>query len=192
LKIYEPAVAEIDLATAEMSKYNSKVDRKLSDMHGLYQDVEATDKMLETGDPVTYIYYALEQPSEVGQLTFGTTIIYPGKVGDEYFMTKGHLHEKENYSEIYVCVAGKGILLMQTRQGGVKWVTLTRGDSLYIPPHWAHRSVNIGDDNFAYIYVLPADSGHHFDTIVEKGFAKLVVEKDGKPAVVDNPNHIPW
>jgi len=33
--------------------------------------------------------------------------------------------------------------------------------------------------------VYPGNAGHDYDTIVEEGFRKRIVEIDGKPAIVD-------
>ena len=29
-----------------------------------------------------------------GDLVFGTSVMKPGRVGDEFFLTRGHLHQK--------------------------------------------------------------------------------------------------
>ena len=57
-------------------------------MKGMYADDAAFDKMLEGGnDPLVYEFYEMGAPELPGDLAFGTSITYPGKVGDEYFMT---------------------------------------------------------------------------------------------------------
>jgi glucose-6-phosphate isomerase len=51
--------------------------------------------------------------------------------------------------------------------------------------------MNIGSDNFVFLAVYPADAGYDYNTIAERGFAGLVVERDGKMQVVDNPRYLP-
>jgi glucose-6-phosphate isomerase len=36
-------------------------------------------------------------------------------------------------------------------------------------------------------FVFRADAGHNYKTIETKGFRKLIIEKDGKPIIIDNP-----
>ena len=42
-------------------------------------------------DPVIYEVYECKTKG----LNFATTVIFPGKVENEYFMTKGHIHKKK-------------------------------------------------------------------------------------------------
>ncbi|MBA7480339.1 hypothetical protein KAR91_72630 [Candidatus Pacearchaeota archaeon] len=53
-------------------------------------------------------------PLNPGQLQHCITLIYPGTVGDEFFMTKDHYHKNINSSELYLCVKGEGILNLET------------------------------------------------------------------------------
>ncbi len=48
--------------------------------------------------------------------------------------------------------------------------------------------MNVGrSEDLVMLYVYPADAGHDYGTIESRGFRKLVVERDGKPALIDNP-----
>ena len=58
-----------------------------------------------------------DTPDEAPHLRFGTTVIYPGKVGEEFFMTKGHFHAQERTPEVYFCLRGHGCFVMETREG---------------------------------------------------------------------------
>lgn len=162
--------------------------RMLSDMKGMYLDNKALERILEKGDLCIYEFYELGIPEKSNELAFGTTIINPGKVGDEYYMTKGHFHEKLETAEIYYCTKGHGYLLMEDLDGNVELQEMTPGVSVYIPPNFAHRSINISDSEpFIMFFVFRADAGHDYKTIETKGYRKLVIEKDGKPKIIDNP-----
>ena len=65
---------------------------------------------------------------------------------------------------------------------------LTAGQVVYVPKRYAHRSVCVGkNEPLVTFYVFRADAGHDYGSIETKGFRKLMVERDGKPAVIDNP-----
>ena len=65
---------------------------------------------------------------------------------------------------------------------------MKKGDALYVPGRWAHRSINISaDEDFVMFFAFPGHAGHDYGTIETKGFRKLLVERDGKPTLIDNP-----
>jgi glucose-6-phosphate isomerase len=161
--------------------------RHLSQMRGTYQDLRATDAMIAAGDPLLYQVYDADIPDATPHLLFGTTVIYPGRVGSEYSMTKGHYHAVEHTAEVYYCLKGRGIILMETRGHEVAAQHVERGQAVYIPPGWAHRSVNVGDDEFVFFFAYPGGAGHDYEAFEGLGFRNIVVERDGKPSIVPNP-----
>jgi glucose-6-phosphate isomerase len=164
------------------------IKRMLSDMKGMYLDDAKLDEMLAKQDRIIYEFYNMGMPDDPSELAFGTTILYPGKVGDEYFMTKGHFHERLDTAEIYYCTKGHGYLLMENPEGDVELQEMTAGICVYVPPKFAHRSINISDkEPFIMFFVFRADAGHDYKTIETKGFRKLIVEKAGKPEIINNP-----
>ena len=171
-----------------LSPSRKSTRRMLSNMSGMYLDNTAQEKILEKDDVCVYEFYELGIPEKPSELAFGTTILYPGKVGNEYFMTKGHFHEKLETAEIYYCTKGHGYLLMEDLEGKVEIQEMTSGISVYVPPNFAHRSINISKiEPFIMFFVFRADAGHDYKTIETKGFRKLVIEKDEKPIIIDNP-----
>jgi glucose-6-phosphate isomerase len=82
---------------------------------------------------------------------------------------------------------GEGIMLMQTKDGQSSSLPLKPDHIIYVPPFWAHRTINVGEKKLTFFFVYPSDSGHDYGTIREKGFAKMVIEEKGKPKIVDNP-----
>jgi glucose-6-phosphate isomerase len=78
-------------------------------------------------------------------------------------------------------------MMMETPEGEWAAVELTPGKVLYVPPRWAHRSINVGKDDLITFFIYPGDAGHDYGTIEAKGFRKLMVERDGKPTIIDNP-----
>ena len=164
------------------------IRRPLSKMAGMYHDDAAFAAMVAAGDPLVYEFHDVGLPEQESDIAFGTSITYAGKVGDEYFMTKGHFHTILATAEIYYCLQGHGYLLMENPAGDWEARELTAGAAVYVPACYAHRSINIDPANpLITFFAFRADAGHDYGTIETKGFRKLIVERDGKPAIVDNP-----
>ena len=162
--------------------------RYVSNMVAQFADRAAAEEIVNNGDQPIYAFYELNDiPETDGDLKFGTSIVYPGKVGDEYFMTKGHFHTLLETGEVYYCLAGEGAMLMETPEGEVSLVPMRPGEAVYVPPRWAHRSINTGSQTLVTFFVFRSDAGHDYGTIEQKGYRKLVVERDGKPTMIDNP-----
>jgi len=156
-------------------------------MKGMYADDAVLNEILKNEDPLVYEFYELDLPNTSGELLFGTSIVYPGKVGNEYYMTKGHFHTILETSEVYYCLSGKGYMLMENPEGDWDAQELSPGKALYVPPRFAHRSVNTGQEPLVTFFVFRADAGHDYGTIETKGFRKLIVENAGRTEIIDNP-----
>jgi len=173
------------------SYYDNHIKRNLSKMSGQYLDQDALEKDLVDDDSLLYEVYELKRPEVAGEILHGISIIHPGKVGDEYYMTKGHYHTVLETAEIYYTLSGNGYMVMETPEGDWAVESLKAGSILYVPPRWAHRSVNIDPEkDLVMFFAYPGDAGHDYGTIETQGFRKLVVEQEGKPEIVDNPRWI--
>jgi glucose-6-phosphate isomerase len=182
-----PSIFEIDLAAVTMSPYDHHIQRRLSSMQNQFNDLRAYQRMLEVEDVLLYEVYASQRPELVGELLHGISIVHPGKVGDEYYMTKGHFHSVLETAEAYYCLKGRGFMVMENPEGEWSVEALVSGRVLYVPPRWAHRSVNTGTDDLVTFFVYPGHAGHDYGTIEKQGFRKLVVERGGQARIVDNP-----
>lgn len=171
-----------------LSKMVETGKRYLSQMRGMFADDEAFDKLMEEGDRMVYEFHGLPIPEQEGDLSFGCSIVKPGKVGDEYYMTKGHFHTKLETGEVYYCMSGHGYMLMENPEGDWLAEELLPGHATYVPRRYAHRSINVDPQNdLVTFFVYAADAGHDYGTIETKGYRKLLVERDGKPTIIDNP-----
>ncbi len=184
----EPFASLINFETGLLERYDNKLERKLTDLQGMFSDESAYKEALAKENSVLYEVYEKEVPIESGQLAHAVTILHPGQIGDEYYMTKGHFHEIEDTAELYLGIQGQGGIIMQDKSGKTSYIDMKPGTLVYVSPFWAHRTVNTGSDIFSFLAIYPAEAGHDYGTIIEKGFAKLVVEQDGKPTLIDNPN----
>ena len=158
--------------------------RRASDLVGYAADAEALRRLIDSGDPPIYETHEALVPEAAGHLMYGVTVIYPGRIGDEYYMTKGHYHARRQTAEIYLGLQGQGYLLMEDEGGRFQAAPVEAGAVVYVPPGWAHRSVNTGPTPLAMFYVFPADAGHDYAAIEEKGFSHVIVERDGRPAIL--------
>lgn len=187
MDLTRPFTMYFDKSTGITEHLDKMTTRRLSDMRGMYLDEEALEQMVKQQDRVVYNFAELGMEETPENLLFGTSITYPGKVGNEYFMTKGHFHTRLELSEVYYCLNGQGVMVMETPEGDTEIVELKPGLSLFVPGRWAHRSVNTGADPLVTFFVFRADAGHDYGTIETKGFRKLVIEREGRPVVIDNP-----
>lgn len=181
-------VIDFDLETG-LSKTVDTGKRYLSAMKGMFNDQEAFDKLLEHCDPMVYEFHGIPIKENPGDFAFGCSILNPGKVGDEYYFTKGHFHTIVDTAEVYYCLKGHGYMLLENQEGDWRALELTPGGACYVPKGYAHRSINVSnDEQLITFFVYRADAGHNYGTIETKGYRKLLVEKDGVPTVIDNPN----
>ncbi len=175
-----------------LSDYDNRIIRKLSAMIGQYLDLDAQNALLEKDDPILYEVYEVQRPKVAGELFHGLSIVHPGKVGDEYFMTKGHFHSVLNTAEVYHILNGEGYMVMETPEGEWSVEKLQAGTVLYVPPRWAHRSINTSPvEDLVMFFIYPGDAGHDYGSIEKQGFRKLIIEFEGKPKIYDNPRWLP-
>ncbi len=183
-----PFTFDVSIADAILSEYDNHIERRLSAMKGQFLDAGAFQALLAQDDALLYEVYEIKRPEIAGELLNGLSIVHPGKVGDEYYMTKGHFHTVLETAEVYYCLKGEGVMVMETPEGEWSVEPLRPNAVLYVPPRWAHRSVNTSPfEDLVTFFVYPGNAGHDYGTIETQGFRKLVVEREGAPAIVDNP-----
>jgi glucose-6-phosphate isomerase len=183
-----PQGVRIDGITGDVSPATHRYQKSLSDLRGFFHDDGALDRMIaESGDAI--VYEVIDYRKMESDLCFGTTIMSPGKVGDEYFMTRGHFHLRRECGEAYYTQSGEGLLLLESRAGETRTVEMKPGVCAFIPPDWAHRSINTGPDRLVFAWFCATDAGHDYGAILDKGMRKLLLYRDGSPTLSDNPNY---
>jgi len=177
-----PFSVDIDIDQGLLLNATGHLVRKASAMRGHYADADALAKLIAEGDdPVHYEVFEVPVPDEPGQLMYCISTLQPGRVGEECFMTKGHYHTMVETAEIYLCLRGEGLMLMKTADGQCASEPMTRGKMVYVPPYWAHRSVNTGDDEpLVSFCVYPGKAGHNYGDIECEGFPKRVFKRGGE------------
>lgn len=161
------------------------VARTIRDLKGIFHDKDAWSVL--SPDAIVYeVKSFLPVPERTpGGLYFGVTSLYPGKVGNEYFMTKGHFHACADRAEYYWGLEGEGMLLLMDEQRHVWAERMCPGSLHYIPGRVAHRVANTGSRLLSFAACWPSDAGHNYAEIAQNGFAGRLVENNGIPKLMD-------
>ncbi len=170
---------------------------------GSIRDLEGNKSVLKDPqasgpDPVYWVFPELSENGKWANMT----VIVPGRYGDEYPKTFGHYHGID-VNETYHLVEGDGILQLQSKfidekgewvKDKVKEVYLVRfkpGEEVLITPKWGHSWSNVGE-----LPLLSFDdwrAGHkptdYEDIKVLQGLAYYLIEENGEPKAVANPNY---
>jgi len=183
-QILHPWAVDIDLLDGAMSQPDNHVVRKTSDMRGYYADEAALERLIaEQDDPLHYEVFEKTVPLEQGHLMLCISKLQPGVVGEECFMTKGHYHTVSGTAEVYLCIRGRGLMLMKTAGGECAAEPMAPGRMVYVPPHWAHRSINTGGEPLVSFCVYPAEAGHNYGDIATEGFPKRVYLRERREVI---------
>jgi glucose-6-phosphate isomerase len=147
------------------------------------------DEQTRSGMDAAQVMYALEYWKPVpdgteGGLFWGNSTVFPGMVGDEYFMTRGHFHAKRDRAEFYSTASGTGMLVMMDEQRRATVQEMGAGSTHYIPGKIAHRVVNTGAVPLTFLACWPSDAGYDYAAIDEQGFSVRVLRRSGIPEVV--------
>ena len=163
-----------------------RVVRRLSDLRGVFADTDAYEKALAGDDPVIYTVHSIEPAGGQGDLHYGIGTLMPGRIGDEYYMTKGHLHSWRPAAEVYIGLSGSGVMLLEHEKTGDSiLLPLEHNGLVYVPGYTAHRTINTGSTALTYIGVFPAQAGHDYAAIAERNFSKVVAERSGRAKMMD-------
>lgn len=178
LSRFDPATGEIDGVKA--------TQRNLSDLRGCFANEGAFEAALAQGNPLLYRVGSIEPARGAGDLHYGAGILMPGKIGKEYFMTKGHLHAWRDAAEIYIGLTGEGVMLLEDEATGEsRMVPLKPHHAVYVPGSTAHRTMNTGSVPLTYLGIYPAAAGHDYGAIARKNFRCVVVERNGQPVMLE-------
>ena len=136
---------------------NFKDLKKLKDrvMVRKYKDMSESFKTKIKLNPVLYKVYI----KDFGNFETGLTVIYPGKIGNQFYMTKGHRHVKP-INEIYILINGSGKLLVKDKK--LKTIYLKKNKIYNIPGNSGHRLVNTGKTELEVLTIYSKDAGHDY------------------------------
>ena len=190
---FQPPRCVVDVRTGTLRGATRRYEKRLSDLDGIYADEAAFAALLRNGDPLVYAVEDLKPSATAGDMIFGVTRMVAGKVGDEYFVTRGHIHATANRPEIYYGESGSGLMLLESPEGEIRIIEIGPRAVCYVPPYWIHRSVNVGCDDLVMTFAYPADSGQDYGIIAASGGMRqrIVDDREGGWHAVDNPHYRP-
>ena len=172
----EPMALTMDVSRGALAPEGPTLSRRMTDLEGLFADREEWESACATGDPVVYEVISSPVPEVPRELPQSITTIHPGTCGGEFYMTKGHQHP-DPQGEIYLGLEGTGGLLMFDGTD-TRWIDMQPGTIGYIPPGWAHRSINTGSTPYRFLAVYPGSAGHDYGWVLEHGMGHRVI-RDG-------------
>jgi len=139
--------------------------RTLSDLGNYY----ANKNEIVFGSEIVYETYTLPNGRNPDVLV-ATTVLHPGRVGNEFWMTRGHFHIDPSRGENCVTLSGNGVMLLANRSGEHMVENMAPGDVLSIDGEWAHRAVNVGVEPLIFLVSWMSDCGHDYESIERDGF----------------------
>ena len=158
--------------------------RTLGQLSGIFANEQAWKKM----DPATIVYrvqaWCPVPEGTEGGLFWGTTVIEPGRVDAEYFMTHGHFHLKRDRTEYYGVIEGEGALILMDEKRRTWMERMSAGSLHFLPPNTAHRVVNIASVPLRFVACWPSDAGHDYESIRKHGFGARLLQVEGEATLV--------
>lgn len=174
-------------------------DRPHDKMKEVLMNPEATGPQIH--------YYMIRGGKDKKNITVWET----DTVGGEYIKTYGHYHVGK-IDETYHVVAGEGVILLQNRKTGSDGspiddeiesfyaIKVKFGDSVFIPSGTGHLACNVGkvwfvtvDDspvNFEEVDPVSLPGHADYEPVKKlKGFAYYLIEENGQPTLIKNPNY---
>ena len=187
----EPSLHAIDAVSGSLTDSVRCYVKRVSDLAGIYGDKDEFARAVRRrGDEIAYSVSDLSRSFASGDLIYGTTWMAAGRIGGEFFMTRGHIHSKPDRSETYAGLSGRGVLLLESPAGDVRTLEIAAGIVVYVPPYWIHRSVNTGDRPLVMSFCFPADAGQDYGIIERSNGMRVRVMADGdRWRCVDNEDY---
>ncbi|MFD2305374.1 glucose-6-phosphate isomerase family protein [Enterococcus termitis] len=134
---------------------------KLGSYAEYYQELTELDDPEKVIYEVEYHDNGLKEGDE-GGLFWGISHVMPGTIGDEYHMTKGHLHQKKATGEYYWGLKGEGLLLLVFADNSYELQEVKEGSVHYIPGNTSHRLINSGIEKLSVGACWLTESGHDY------------------------------
>ena len=190
----EPGLFQVDVATGMLGAATAHYKKTFADLKGLYADEAAFDAILkDRADEVAYEVTSHKAGDAVSDMILGVTRMQSGMVGNEFFLTRGHIHARANRPEVYYGQKGHGLMQLESPSGDVRIVEVMPQAICYVPPYWIHRSINVGTEDLVMMFAYPADSGQDYGIIERSNGMKVRIVGDGKGGWKEeaNPDYLP-
>lgn len=182
-----PFTAHIDASSGASPGFPDHYVKAFAGLNGVYQSPPSHV------DDVAYEVFSTARQAIPGALTVGTSVLNAGRIGSEFAMTRGHLHQITDRAEIYFGLSGLGVMLLESLEGEVQALEVRPGSLVYVPGDWIHRSVNVGSDALVSLFCFSADAGQDYEIVERSGGMRKLVIDDGHGGwkLQDNPRYMP-
>ncbi len=158
--------------------------KTLEDLKRVFRDLSALGNLDPSCEVYRVRWWSPANPGTEGGLFWGLTMLQPGKVGDEYFMTHGHFHANRKRAEFYGTVSGNGMLIQMNLERKTWGEAMSPGSLHYVHGENAHRIANTGSEPLIVWACWPTDAGYEYESIADQGFSARLVERAGKPVFI--------
>ncbi|HSV74553.1 MAG TPA: glucose-6-phosphate isomerase family protein [Chthonomonadales bacterium] len=183
-----PVRAGLDLSTGLLSGPEVVVSvRRLASLRDYVREPEVLDTMDADGEVYRVLAFEPAPEGVPGAVCCATTVLQPGRVGDEYFFTRGHYHAAEDRPELEVVVRGEGFLVLRGADTAAWYEPMLPGSVHHVPPGVAHRVANVGEEPLVFLSFWASETGHDYVAIARDGFGARVRCVGGRPALVAGP-----
>jgi len=185
----EPAVLTVKADGGTLPGSSERYEKRLADLAGVYRDGVAYADALasDDGGPVYWVESSTPESGR-GALTIGLSVLRPGRIGDEFAMTRGHLHAQSEFAELYYGIAGSGVMLLESVAGESRALPIGPGVVVHVPGGWVHRSVNVGDETLVTLFAYATEAGQDYGIIEDAGGMQQLVVVDGEHGWATRPN----
>lgn len=171
----------LDLTTGTFAGRAAQSRRTLSEIRSIFVTPPAIDR-----DDLVYETHGM--PAEIegdAKLLYATTILQPGDVEGEFFMTRGHFHTRPDRGELMFTLRGEGALILMDRDRNTWLEPMTPGSTHDIDGRFAHRVANTGDTPLVFLVAWMSDCGHDYESIKADGFGKILVSTATGPQLIE-------
>ena len=170
----------LDFQTGQFSGGEAQTRRTLGELAGIFSDNEIAKGLF--ADRI--VYETFGSPPDIDgtpRLLYATTVLQPGKVGREFFMTRGHFHEDPLRGELMFTLGGQGALILMDRNRQTWKEDMQKGSVHDIDGRFAHRVANTGAEPLVFLVAWMSDCGHDYESIRENGFGSILIEGPAGP-----------
>lgn len=176
---------KLNLETGRFSGQEPQAIRTAADLASIFAD---SDAALAAEPAVVYEIHG--GPAEIEgppQLLYSTTVLHPGKIGNEFFMTRGHFHVNPDRGEFMLTLQGEGALILMDRFRNTWLEPMSQGSVHNVDGRFAHRVANTGESPLVFLVTWMSDCGHDYETIKANGFGKILVSGPEGPSLMNLP-----
>jgi len=125
-----------------------KVKDMIKDGKNIYKNIKGFENEINT-----ILTDLPENKTKLKKHIICMNVIYPGKVNNEFKMSRGHSH---NVEEVYLILRGNGYLIINNKK-----IKIKKGDLITIPKNAWHRTINTGKEKLIFLTIFEKHKESH-------------------------------